>query len=60
MEAKIQVSVEPREGLKHTFVVDEEVRIRLGDKLVIQLGRDGEVESVILVTGSQTGKAVIP
>lgn len=57
MDSKIKISVEPREGLVHTIVIEEDVVLRSGDSLVLQLGRDGEVESVILST-SDAGKKV--
>lgn len=57
MQRKIEISVEPREGLVHTIAFEEDVVIHNGDSLIVQLGRDGEVASVILTT-PDAGKKV--
>jgi len=50
MQKKIAISVEPREGLTHTIVIDEDVVLKTGDALTIQLGRDGDVADMIITT----------
>lgn len=53
MDSKIKIAVEPREGLVHHIVVEEDVLIRSGQSLTIEVGRDGEVASLILHTTTQ-------
>lgn len=57
MQRKIKISVEPREGLVHSIVIEEDVVLNEGDSLTIQLGRDGDVASVTLTTPDK-GKKV--